>query len=273
MRQSTMFQINRKGHYTWLLDEHMLPAEGWRRSDVRKTNSGHATKDILGKLFFYLEDVIMTFHRRIRTLKVHFHLMQYEATQLPGLLSKEGWRFDRIETSNIADTPYLGTRTTVGSMSPLLNPTNGYSTLLTYYMRGIPKQPLPQEFLHQRTEVMRRQAKLYFPNIDWDMYTSQSPQLENTDPFWRRNFNVYTAQFLGGGYESVFEMYMAQENFSDIESTTMTIIKADNTIVEKWPTVLKKGYPEDGYLEELANHISDGRSVWLRYVEWTLKKS
>ena len=74
------------------------PVEGWPVKDW--VNKAPAKKDVYGRLFLYIQDVLLRFCRRIEELEVRFQLFQVDALELPTILKDCGigkHSFDRIE--------------------------------------------------------------------------------------------------------------------------------------------------------------------------------
>lgn len=75
------------------------PLEGWTIKDVVRL-APLAKNDIYGSLFNYLREILLQFCNQVSRLKVHFHLFQVDALDLPGIMRQRGMGrsyFDRIE--------------------------------------------------------------------------------------------------------------------------------------------------------------------------------
>ncbi|KAI0005763.1 hypothetical protein F4779DRAFT_597693 [Xylariaceae sp. FL0662B] len=271
----TLWNLRSSDAHKWRLDEWVLPGDGWRGSDVRQTKAGHASNDIMGSLYFYLMRIIMAFFHKIRRLKIDFVLMQSDATTLPLVAYEQGWSFDRIETSNV--THFLSTDFLVGVYSNLLKPANPHATLITSYMCAVLDMIWPQRKEHIIKRAMKK-AKPYLPPTDWHLYDMLRCEIAAADPGpgdhdgtnigASVHFQQCCFDFFACNYELYFSRYGKDKNFAAIEESTNMKMKTENTIVEKWPLMLKKKPGDDGCAEELIDHVSDGRVPWLRYVEW-----
>jgi hypothetical protein len=92
-------------------------------------------------LFFARRTMIEKFSKAIQNLSVSFYMYQGDAQGIGGTLAKAEWhrpglRFDRIDTSNIADDGYLHLPSTLSACGPLLSKQheNSHATLLTHFM-------------------------------------------------------------------------------------------------------------------------------------------
>ena len=71
------------------------PLEGWTYKDVLATYSGPASSDIYGKLYYYIKDILRSFHRRLSTLDCNIQLFNIDARELPNYLQKDS--FARVD--------------------------------------------------------------------------------------------------------------------------------------------------------------------------------
>ena len=75
------------------------PLEGWPIEEIIE-KAPPAKNDIYGSLFFYLQDVLGLFCRRLGKLKVSIQLFQVDARKLPSIIQRDEsdqCLFDRIE--------------------------------------------------------------------------------------------------------------------------------------------------------------------------------
>ncbi|EGP86268.1 uncharacterized protein MYCGRDRAFT_86714 [Zymoseptoria tritici IPO323] len=222
----------------WLLHDEDDPLNGWDWGEIMRTDSGPATNDLYGKLYFLLSEKLARFVRRIRSGPFHFHFHSRDAAILPKVFTNI--RFARIETSNIVDEYYLGTRSTVWLLGGLLEEVaqNPHATLVTLYMNAI-------------------DAVAGIKSED--------------DPEWIR-FQTQAEHFKKS--EKWFDLYKKAIQMSELEriSTKVipggVVIKEVNTVVEKWPGKLKLSADKVEVQKEfdVIKH-SNQRGV-VRYVEW-----
>lgn len=71
------------------------PTSGWSLKAFLEFNIGPTKNDIYGKLYHYLRQLFVEFHRRLRAFSVKFELLQADARSLQ--LGEK--RFDRIDVS------------------------------------------------------------------------------------------------------------------------------------------------------------------------------
>lgn len=67
-------------------------------SAILGQDSGPATNDVYGKMFYYVRSLCLKFQRRVRSLQVEFHVMHKDTMALPAIFNEQGRRrFDRID--------------------------------------------------------------------------------------------------------------------------------------------------------------------------------
>lgn len=80
---------------SWPLRDNADPTDGWPIIEVQNVSTGAATNDMYGKLYLYLKELFIRFHKRLSTLNVSFQLHNVDAGNLEETLGANG--FDRIE--------------------------------------------------------------------------------------------------------------------------------------------------------------------------------
>lgn len=70
----------------WNMPETADQFAGWSYPDVLQTQSGPATNDICGQLFRYIEERLVAFHKRLRSRKVDFQMLNMYAQELHKIL-------------------------------------------------------------------------------------------------------------------------------------------------------------------------------------------
>ncbi|KAI0454828.1 hypothetical protein F5B21DRAFT_524211 [Xylaria acuta] len=68
-------------------------------------------------MFYYVRDLFKRFILKLRTVNVNFHVLPYSGQQMT---QKVCGKFDRIETTTLADGDLVGIRAVVDTLSPLL---------------------------------------------------------------------------------------------------------------------------------------------------------
>lgn len=77
------------------------PMQGWPFEEFL-SKFPPARNDIYGSLYFYLQDQLRSFGRRIENLKIRFQLFELDAMNLPSIMKQRGIEkhyFDRIEVN------------------------------------------------------------------------------------------------------------------------------------------------------------------------------
>ncbi|KAK5701102.1 hypothetical protein LTR17_022899 [Elasticomyces elasticus] len=128
----TLFQAQE-----WPLKDSADPLDGWHLSELLKTKYGKADKDIYGKLYISVRQMLSASMSKLYTHRHIFELYNLNATELPNHCAED--TFARIEVSNIADVGYLGLGRTVGYLGPLLQrpQENPHVTLITLFMNAM----------------------------------------------------------------------------------------------------------------------------------------
>ncbi|KAJ7066814.1 hypothetical protein B0H15DRAFT_794317 [Mycena belliarum] len=131
----------------WLTMDDANPLFGWDLGPVFECGAryGATRADSYGCLFFYLKEQFAKFARRVKDFELDITLSQTEAHALSRAIAADSVpnfsnvRFDRIETSNMADS--FGARQIISDWAPLLNRENPHAVLLVNFMNWILKQP------------------------------------------------------------------------------------------------------------------------------------
>ncbi|KAJ7114112.1 hypothetical protein C8R44DRAFT_231191 [Mycena epipterygia] len=132
----------------WLTMDNANPLFGWDLGPVfdAGTRYGATRADSYGCLFFYLKEQFQKFAARARDFRLDITLSQADALELSPKLHggsvqnfHDNTRFDRIETSNLAD--YFGASRVISDWAPLLNIGNPHAVLLMNFMNWPMKQP------------------------------------------------------------------------------------------------------------------------------------
>jgi hypothetical protein len=79
----------------WPMPDSADPLEGWANKDVLSTFSGPATKDLYGKLYYHVKNILRSFHRRMRSLELNIQMFNLDARELPNHL--QAGSFARVD--------------------------------------------------------------------------------------------------------------------------------------------------------------------------------
>ncbi|KAJ3999912.1 hypothetical protein F5050DRAFT_1734787 [Lentinula boryana] len=134
----------------WVSMDSANPLFSWNVNEVVKSGQAHGLDkaDIYGCLFFHVKAQFLEFARRVEKLHIDIHVSQLDARVASALLQKGQMnptlfginpKFDRIETSNMAD--YAGIPSVLQDWSPVLNRGNKNAVVLVYLMNWVTKQP------------------------------------------------------------------------------------------------------------------------------------
>ncbi|KAK5631602.1 hypothetical protein RRF57_007316 [Xylaria bambusicola] len=102
----------------WPLKRDADPLRGWDLAMISEEKGTEgANNDIYGKLFYYVRNLFKSFILKLRTVNVAFHVLPFSGYDLA---EETNLKFDRIETSALADENSVGVRMIVDTLSPLL---------------------------------------------------------------------------------------------------------------------------------------------------------
>ncbi|KAF5723855.1 hypothetical protein FMUND_1463 [Fusarium mundagurra] len=250
----TFFQFGN----TWPMQDSADPVEGWSLGEVEKTRIGLAASDVYGKLFYYIRSMIEMFLDRVCKSTVGFQLLQVDAVELGDEL--EG-PFDRIEVSNISDGGYLGIRSTVAMMAPLLRKPsiNPHATLVTLFMNMVDENwTIMDEFADcSPTSLANRRLVHCLPVVH--------PLMDPADPAMVKV--TYGASHLRE-YDNIFQRVVNHLELKSFPDWSGAMMKEKHTIIEKWPYRLKLGPGQAGGKEEFDLLMEGGSSGKELYLEW-----
>ncbi|KAJ6580856.1 hypothetical protein B0H19DRAFT_930261 [Mycena capillaripes] len=153
----------------WLTMDNANPLFGWDLGPVFEYGQRHGVTraDSYGCLFFYLKQQFQKFATRARDFRLDITLSQADALRLSqaipaGLVQNfHKTRFDRIETSNLAD--YLGASQVIKDWAPLLNKANPHSVLLMNFMNWPQRQPNSRardNMLSVKRKILQQSAEM-----------------------------------------------------------------------------------------------------------------
>ncbi|KAF3387278.1 hypothetical protein F1880_000152 [Penicillium rolfsii] len=254
----TFFQTND----TWPMMDNADPLHGWPLEEVLNTNSGAATADTYGKLFYYLRGLLRSFLDRVSNLKVSFKLLHLDAAVLSDDLDDNS--FSRIDVSNISDRAWLGIHRTLAHMVPLLqnNEQNPHATLITLFMNAVEETMTtmnPEDGLQGLDPNSRASRDLlkYIP-----------PKEKPRSIYDPSLIKFQHARELVAKYDHVFERFLEQFKVRETGDFVGAAMKEKHSILEKWPYRLKLRPGQPGAQEEFDRRLRDGVSGKERYIEW-----
>ncbi|KAF7928559.1 uncharacterized protein EAE98_005615 [Botrytis deweyae] len=240
----------------WPMMDSADPLEGWPLAE-HLSKPSPARNDIYGSLYFYLQDQLQSFCKRIENLKIRFQLFELDAVDLPGIMKERGIGkvyFDRIEVSNIGDRGYIGPQKLLMTFAPYLKrkSQNPHATLLALFLNAVHESRTENDYIES---IATDSAKLHrYMTIQRDML-----QPYNAD-FLR--YNDARSKFQD--VDELFDRFMKECCLYEISEMEGLKIKIKNTLVEKWPLRMRNGAKQ----EEFDRLLASGHLGSERYVEW-----
>ncbi|KAL6702167.1 hypothetical protein J3F84DRAFT_399618 [Trichoderma pleuroticola] len=247
---------------SWPMTECDDPLQGWSLKDVEDSSSGPATADIYGKLFSHIRTTLGAFLTRLSDSQTSFRLFCMGFSELSTIL--ECGTFNRIEVSNEADNLLAGMHHTAFVMGPLLQPprANPHATLITLFRNAI-RETMTMQDRMMDMYTRRPETKLMREYISYIGGKSfHHPLLDHRPVMW-----TY-AQANVAAYDPIFDRFMENFKFAQVEQLFGLVMKEEHTVIEKWPFRLKLRYGQPGALEELIRLTDEVVFAKERYVEW-----
>ncbi|QYS97447.1 MYND-type zinc finger protein samB [Trichoderma simmonsii] len=246
----------------WLMNECADPLHGWSLKDVEDSSSGPATADIYGKLFNHIRTTLRAFLIRLSDSQMAFRLFCMGFGEIYTVLPCN--TFNRIEVSNVADNLLAGIHHTASAMGPLLQcpRANPHATLITLFRNAITETMTMQDRMMDMY-TRRPEMKLiqeYISHIGAKSF--HHPLLDHRPLMW-----TY-AQANVAAYDPIFDRFMENFRFSQVDKLFGLVMKEKHTVIEKWPFRLKLRYDQPGALEELISLNNEIVFAKERYVEW-----
>ncbi|KAI0121916.1 hypothetical protein F4814DRAFT_406953 [Daldinia grandis] len=262
----TLFGFS-SGINTWLLDDTKGPERRWSRSEFKKTSSGFTNNDIYGKLFYYLRNIIATFHSRMRTLDIEFDIKH---DSLAGL---EHYAFDRVLLPEEDMHSYVVPSGIKGWPSDFINTHNPSSTIIT------PCRLFPFEGgklntndnIHEFKDILSR----YFDSSAWQ--GPEPPTLDTVDP---KRLQILELAPPPEYLEALFQRNILEYPFRGTWVENGIIKKDENTVVKAWPyapgviptpraTPIPRPLQQASTVEEDGDRLCEDRYPAVCYIEWS----
>lgn len=194
--------------------------------------------DINGMLFFERKSMVEGFCKAIQTFKATFSMYQIDAMDIGSTLAKANWhrpglRFDRIDTSNIADDGYLHLPATLSACGPLLKKQNEnpHATLLTYFMMVRQDVLTHEADFGYTTDITIKFPSTYDP--DEFVMCLLTPEQNK----WAPKDNVWGSHVINmlRNKEEMFERYRNIYRFTDSAIRTGVKERFEHKIVDQFP--------------------------------------
>ena len=237
-----------------------------------------AKHDLYGRLYKYLQKLLVTFCERLRDLKTNFYVDYCETADLSERIKDYGFEtgsFDRIEVGltwclsiesltdhgsqvgNLCESDDLKTEKCLKLFGPFLRPAsdNPSATLIGVYIDAVNLVDDPTRADYSARRDWRVQQYLAIP-------PGYFPARSRT--FTAEILRFTAAKKLFKDVDALFKVYMKRYNTQNASYKAGLVVKEKNTIVEKWPLQLKKGASQ----KEFDVLMSIGHTGCERYVEW-----
>ncbi|UKZ75167.1 hypothetical protein TrVFT333_002843 [Trichoderma virens FT-333] len=174
-----------------------------------------------------------------------------------------------FQVSNMADNLHAGMHTTAYRMGPLLQAphVNPHATLITLFREAIRETMTMQDRImdmytyRPETKLIRK----YFAYIGAYAAGYNPDAAPLSDP---KAIKWTYAQANVANYDPIFDRFMNNFRFSQVEQLFGVTMKRKNTVIEKWPFKMKLQYGQPGALEELIQLTDEVVLAKERYVEW-----
>lgn len=244
---------------TWPMKDNADPLNGWSLKEVLNTESGAATADTYGKLFFHLRDLLRSFLDRISCSRISFQIFHLDASSLPSHLDRDS--FSRVDVSNISDMGWLGIHRTLDLMIPLLQTPaqNPHATMITLFMNAV------EETL---TDEDRMQGLTLHSRATRDLLNYLPPNGTRNSKYDPALIKFNVGRELVGTYDHIFDRFMKDFEFQTAGQVFDAMMKEKHTIIEKWPYRLKLRPGQPGAQDEFDRCMRQSVSGKERYVEW-----
>ena len=247
----------------WLLRDICDPIMSWPVKEVLEMATQHPIpkEDVYGCLYFYIRDQLEQFNRKAANTKIVFQLCAVDAEVLPSLLA-DNLKFDRIETSNLADDHHKGLDAVLKIFSPLLKSSsqNPYATLVTGFTNAVnvAETDLGNDYSKiSMAEEMNKVMK-FVPARgafgDW------------SNPTWLR---IIEQKDIFRDFDYLFEHYMGMVKFKEVGDAHDMVMRPMNRVIDAWPIRFKKRFGEEGAQEEFDKLFAVGNQRFVEWVRWS----
>ncbi|KAI1412799.1 hypothetical protein F5Y13DRAFT_199651 [Hypoxylon sp. FL1857] len=250
---TTLFDMSDDTNPRWMVDDTMSPERGWARSRFKRTYAGESTNDIFGKLYFYLrDDVIWSFHKRIRRLGISFTIEQIRPSHPVGDIPYYK-KYDRILVSSMDDPTNNIPKGFIGWLGGrFLKYSNPHATLITPHKLAL--RPTTRFKGNKNTHDFGGAIQNFLPE----------PCLDR--PFNLRGFTARAV--VRREIEQLCSETWPSTHFAGDWDKYGIRQKLKNTIIKRWPhSLLEANLADPAILDELQDYIAEGRDPGLAYLE------
>ncbi len=260
---------------TWLPPDYLDPMNGWPLKDVIKPRGYNVpTEDIYGHLYFYIREQLETFCEKLSNTMVDFHFYSQDLPDLPRVLKEtlhpfSTSSFDRIDASTIADT--IGVEATLLALGPLLKSPeqNPHAVLLTQHLTATDEALAVVSASSPEIKNQEFEAVSKFFNPETLAYQITSSDGWSDQLVLKVYQQMVDAQEIVRNNDDFFDFWLnSMLDFDKVcVAAGMDMCEA-NTVVEAWPTRMKKQHGEEGAQEEFDLILQSTSKGKERVVEW-----
>ncbi|KAK5698990.1 hypothetical protein LTR97_006639 [Elasticomyces elasticus] len=242
---------------TWRMRDYAQDFEGWDLAEVLRKDSGLASNDLYGKIFFGVRDVFRQFRGVLSSRPSAFILTNMQAMSL--LDHTPNNTFARIEYCKTSDRGNPDIAKVLGRLGPLLQApsANPCATLLTLFTSAVSLMTSDQD-AKKAINVETSRVGKFMP------ITSKVLK----GGLWGVRIQLMNeALLLVRDNDKYFDRYMQQHQFDMAAQASDTAMKEPHTLIDKWPLRLKKLPEQEGAKEEFKTRLASTYYGRERYVE------
>jgi hypothetical protein len=249
---------------SWKLNDCDDPMNGWNASHFQG-GYGHATDDIYGALYFHIRRLVHSVCSKFTyPRKITISLNCQDALTLPDFYDfPTPVRFDRIDTSNLADDIHLGIHRTLELSTGLLKDAalNRHACVITSFLNMCPEVATIDDHFAARYE--HQEAVQSFLEVECEYFSRH----------WI--YGTYHVRAAHGydmvrDYDDMWRRYEQVHGVNEAGTAAGLRRKKQNTVISEWPLrwTERQGASEDERQSEWWIKFADPHSGAVRYMEW-----
>lgn len=252
----------------WLQHPLSDPLSSYSIDAILRSGTNHhvPANDIYGSLHTHILSRLTAFIAKSASTNISIHLFSLLPPDLPTTLFHSlnpfsTSAFDRISTSSLAEHPSIGLKRTLTLFGPLLKTPsqNPHARLLTLFAKAANDTHTPT------TASNKKDASIVAEFLP-------APDSTPGDTLSAEYAQFMAAMKIVRDYSASFARYMQKINFADAADATDMAVVETNTVVEAWPTRLKKRAGEEGAQRAFELALRSDTTGCERFVEWVRKE-
>lgn len=252
----------------WLQHPSSDPLRGHPIEAVLRCGVEHGVpkNDIYGSLYTYILSRLTAFSSMSANTAMNVHFYSLPPMELPSTLSHSldslsCSAFDRIDASDLADGSSRDLELTLSRFGPMLKPPSQslHARLITLFPKAASEAHTHDGALPEKDAL---NVAPFLPVPDFDP----------CGPLSAPYVQFLAATQIVRDYDAAFERYMAEVGFGEVGDAAGMEMVQTNTIVEAWPTRLRKRAGEDGAQRAFDLALRSEATGCERYVEWVRKE-